>query len=185
MGKWNRDPLVCVECDGEYFAWSIANKSKDTAKYCSVACRHEASKATHPATRLNYIIIENGCWEWQGSRTKDGYGLVEDRRDDAGTRYAHIISYEYFREPVPEGFELDHLCRHPWCINPYHLEPVTHKINCLRGVGVGALNAQKTHCPKGHPYEGENLYVIPSTGGRVCRTCTRERDRKRKALAAT
>jgi hypothetical protein len=83
---------------------------------------------------------------------------------------AHRWAYEYSIGPIPEHLELDHLCRSRNCVNPEHLEAVTHLENMGRGI---SHQKAKTHCPKGHPYSGENLYVAPSNGKRYCRECTR------------
>lgn len=112
-------------------------------------------------------ITDAGCWEWQGYRQPAGHG-----RFRAGGRkvLVHRWVYEHLVGPVPDGLELDHLCRNPPCCNPDHLEAVDHRTNTLRGVGPAALNAQKIECPKGHPYDAANTYV-DSLGRRVCRTC--------------
>ena len=83
-------------------------------------------------------------------------------------RYGHIVSYELFVGLMPEGLELDHLCRVRRCVNYNHLEPVTHAENMRRS----AL-ARKTHCPQGHPYDVTNTYYPPGGGGRhrICRAC--------------
>lgn len=110
----------------------------------------------------------DGCWLWQASVDKWGYGWFKL----AGKmRRAHSVSYELVVGPVPEGLQLDHLCRNPRCVNPAHLEPVTARENSLRSSSFVALNARKTHCPRGHPLSGENLYINPSSRGRVCKTC--------------
>jgi len=92
-------------------------------------------------------------------------------------RGAHIVSYEHYRWLVPLGLELDHLCRVRRCVNPEHLEEVTHQTNVLRGEGVAAINAAKTHCPQGHPYDEKNTLVW--MGERLCKACRRERYYKR------
>lgn len=79
---------------------------------------------------------------------------------------------------IPDGHQVDHLCRRPGCVNPNHLEAVTPRENTLRGVGPTARLSAVTHCPKGHPYSGENLAIRP-TGSRRCRACDAEYMRKR------
>lgn len=109
------------------------------------------------------------CWKWLGAKGNGGYGLFFN-----GERLvpAHRWIYERIYGAVPKELSLDHLCRTRDCVNTRHLEPVTTQVNLLRGVGKTAKNAQKTQCPKGHPYEGDNLY-IDQTGRRHCRECGR------------
>lgn len=110
-------------------------------------------------------IDPSGCWLWTGHIGKFGYGSF---RDDPkrNTRQAHIASYELHVGPVPDGLELDHLCRVRSCVNPYHLEPVTHLENVRRG-DLGRI----THCPQGHLYDKKNTYL--NAGKRHCRECGR------------
>lgn len=110
------------------------------------------------------------CWDWIGAATKKGYGITSRN----GKRIqATRAAYELWRGPVAEGLELDHLCRRPCCINPWHLEPVTRRENLMRSTSFAAVHAAKTHCPQGHPYSEENTYV--RKGMRHCRTCHRDR----------
>lgn len=116
----------------------------------------------------------DGCLEWQGYRQALGYG----RFRVAGQKVlAHRFAYELLVGPIPEGLSLDHLCRNPSCVNPMHLEPVTHQVNCLRGVSPFADNARKSACAKGHIYDEANTYV-DTLGRRVCRVCRSEWQRK-------
>lgn len=117
-----------------------------------------------------YVVDEEtNCWVWTASTSRGyGYIAVGGRRNAR----AHRVAYEMFVGPIPEGMQLDHLCRNPLCVNPAHLEPVTQQENILRGVSIVAQNAAKTHCPQGHPYDGANLYVEKS-GGRRCLICMR------------
>lgn len=117
------------------------------------------------------LLVGDGCWEWTGVRTSDGYGQIYGRM-----QMAHRVMYELLVGPIPEGLELDHLCRNPWCVRPDHLEPVTTRENVLRGVGISAVNARKTECLKGHSLSGENLYL--HRGKRRCRTCRRAAGRR-------
>lgn len=128
------------------------------------------------------------CWIWMGYRQKTGYGhwSVGGRTD--GTRrmvVPHRSAYEALVGPIPKNRpHLDHLCRVRHCVNPRHLEPVTNRVNCQRGVAGkvnGAREAAKTHCAQGHAYTPENTRVGVTTKGgpyRKCRTCLRIRDRE-------
>lgn len=113
------------------------------------------------------VQTDTSCWIWQGSGVR--YGAL---RVDGRMRLAHRVSYETFVGPIPDGLELDHLCRTPKCINPAHLEAVEGAENNRRSTSPTALNAAKTHCPKGHPYAGDNL-VIKTNGRRRCLACHR------------
>ena len=79
---------------------------------------------------VDKILIGDGCWEWQGARSGNGYGTLGV---DGRTRLAHRLSYQHFIGPIPDGLDLDHLCRVRWCVNPRHLEPVTRSVNATRG----------------------------------------------------
>lgn len=123
-----------------------------------------------------------GCWLWTGHRTSGGYGGVAL---SGRSLRAHRVAYELLVGPIPEGLQLDHLCRVRLCVNPDHLEPVTQTENVRRGFGVGGINYRKTHCPQGHPLSGENLiYRTAGTGhlGRTCRICRAESKKGDAAL---
>lgn len=114
------------------------------------------------------------CWLWAASLNHYGYGQFSlSGRPQA----AHRISYEMLVSAIPAGLELDHLCRDHACVNPSHLEPVTHAENMRRGRS-GAHQLAKTHCPHGHPYQGENL-CVDRRGFRQCRACNQARERLR------
>jgi hypothetical protein len=93
------------------------------------------------------------------------------------TRLVHRIAYEAERGSIPEGLVLDHLCRNRGCVNPWHLEPVTNIQNVMRGVSAFAINARKTECPQGHPYDDENTRI--ERGSRICQTCKLAKARRR------
>lgn len=111
-------------------------------------------------------VTAAGCWEWNGTRDEHNYGRIHLKYRHRG---AHRVVYEMLVGPIPDGLQLDHLCRNPPCVNPAHLEPVTQRENLLRGNTLAAANAAKTHCPQGHEYTPENTYQ--SAGKRRCRRC--------------
>jgi hypothetical protein len=116
----------------------------------------------------------NGCMEWQGSKTKGGYGVFAvDASHESTKDMAHRWAYENQVGTIPPGLDIDHLCRNRACVNPSHLEPVTRAENIRRAAAV------KTECPSGHPYTEENTHRN-SVGHRKCRTCTAERDAARR-----
>lgn len=126
-----------------------------------------------------------GCWNWSGHPRDGGYSGFYITHRGALTRYAHRYAYEALVGPIPDGMVIDHLCRNRQCVNPAHLEPVTHKTNLMRGHGTLArINAQKTHCNYGHELSGENLRLEHRAAGgvaRICRECKRRVDRNIKA----
>lgn len=123
---------------------------------------------------------ENKCWEWTSVKT-NGYGRF---RYQGKMVRAHRYIYEQLIGAIPSGKTLDHLCRNPSCVNPKHLEPVSIKINTLRGNSPPAKNARKTHCKWGHEFSGKNLYIPPSGNSRYCRTCLRNRKKKNNSISS-
>jgi HNH endonuclease len=124
----------------------------------------------------------NGCWLWLGTKPHSDkprslpYGMLGIQFPDGRwkMRGAHRISYELNVGPIPKGMTLDHQCNNPSCVNPSHLVPATMKNNLLRGNGIAARCARKTHCKRGHPLSGDNLHIRPN-GARICRACDRLR----------
>jgi hypothetical protein len=114
-------------------------------------------------------------------RDHNGYGKINV---GGYPRYAHRVVYEAIVGPIPDGLELDHLCRVPACVNPAHLEAVTHAVNIARGIG-GHHQLVKTHCPSGHEYNEANTKVYQ--GRRYCRRCKvadQRRHRRAQRVAA-
>ena len=129
----------------------------------------------------SYVLVSHtGCWLWQASCTTNGYGKASF---NGKQRPAHRVFYEQLVGAIPEGLDLDHLCRIRNCVNPDHLEPVTRSENLRRGEVGGWWQAQKTHCPQGHPYDEAN--TCHSGGKRHCRTCSRKRAALRRSLPAS
>ena len=110
------------------------------------------------------------CWEWQGYIDPLGYGYYHPSK--SVKLLAHRFAYTLFQGEIPKPLVLDHLCRNRACVNPSHLEPVSNAENILRGNGQSAVNARKTHCPKGHEFTPENTR-IDKKGARRCRECER------------
>lgn len=134
-------------------------------------CRHNGGMVRPtPIERFESKLRQSdtGCWEWTAGKTRGGYGKF---KVEGQTLVAHRWYFQQVRHPVPRDLQLDHLCRNPACCNPDHLEPVTCRVNLLRGRTFQAENAAKTHCPLGHPLDGDNLLL--SGGSRSCRTCKR------------
>lgn len=116
------------------------------------------------------FLLENGCLEWRGWQTRNGYGQVKTATGEIAR--VHRLAYEAFVGPIPEGFVVDHLCRNRKCWNPSHLEAVTQRTNVMRGEGLAAVNASKDSCDAGHLFDEANTYLRPE-GGRACKTCRR------------
>jgi len=123
--------------------------------------------------------VVGDCWIFTGARTGGGYGSIGTGGRHGKRHYTHRLSYELHVGPIPDGMQIDHLCRVRACFNPAHLEAVPQAVNVRRGMS-GAHNAVKTHCPQGHPYSEENTYRSPKNQ-RFCVACRRARYHARKA----
>ena len=116
----------------------------------------------------------SGCWLWDASLDGKGYGqFMTSQNGKPKLLRAHRVSYEMHKGPIPEGLDLDHLCRVPSCVNPDHLEPVTRSENLRRG-NMRESNGKmaKTHCQNGHEYrEGTWRYYHPPKRRHPHRQC--------------
>lgn len=144
-----------------------------------IECKGITARDIPMSTRVRFIAKFDyqpfSCWEFQGSKTEQGYGrfFVPGRR----ALPAHRVAYAMFYGRLDDGLTVDHLCGNPSCVNPDHLEAVTHGENLRRArKGACAVHAAKTHCPKGHEYSS---YTHPKSGRtqRVCWTCKRDQGR--------
>ena len=127
-------------------------------------------------------VLGTPCWLWTAGLDRDGYGMFREGATGSRARRAHSVSFEWVNGPIPEGLVPDHLCHthdpdcpggrcyHRACVNPEHVEAVTTQENTRRRK-LGAQNAAKTECPRGHAYDEENTYI--NQGKRYCRACNR------------
>jgi hypothetical protein len=148
-----------------------------------------------PAERFMAKVEKtSGCWTWTADKQPDGYGRF--RIGNQLVR-AHRAAYTLFVGPIPGGLEVEHACHtrdvscaggpacpHRQCVNPAHLELLTHRENNLRGRGFTGANAAKTRCPQGHPYDELNTYVT-ADGYRRCRICMRATNARYRAKRAS
>lgn len=149
----------------------IGRAAADAMSLSTADARRFLAKIRHDET--------TGCWEWVAARNTYGYGQF---KHGSGMRPAHRVSYEAVCGPIPDGLQIDHLCRNRACVNPAHLEAVTCRINLLRGDTTTARRAAVTHCPAGHVYAQDNLRVTRN-GTRKCKACHRIRERTKYRLA--
>jgi len=150
-------------------------KSKGVRKGEHYRFVHGHGARKYRADEPPYAVRTDGCWQWVRRFNDGGYGIIVigGRRNRA-----HRVFYEAAKGPVPSGLVLDHLCRNRGCVNPDHLEPVTNRVNILRGEAPSAKRARQTHCHRGHEFTTENTYD-PGRGGRACRQCHRDYERER------
>ena len=123
-------------------------------------------------------LLPNTCWLWKGHLDKDGYGTFYTGSRTNKTRRgirAHRFVYALLVGPIPENMTIDHICRCRNCVNPKHLRLLSATDNLMAGMGIQAQNKRKTHCKRGHPFEGHTLQIV-HRGNRIerhCRECKR------------
>ena len=127
---------------------------------------------TLPDRFWNKVRKTDTCWLWTAGCNGAGYPKFQEILGgvSGAHQYAHRLVYTAFKGSIPNGLEIDHLCRVRHCVNPDHLEAVDHRTNILRGNTPMSHNARKTHCKNGHPFDLINTHMSP-IGKRSCRTC--------------
>lgn len=120
----------------------------------------------HRTTPFPYEIMDCGyktpCWVWVWSKYSNGYGAYNGGH---GHNSAHVIYWQEKNGPIPEGMELDHLCNQRPCVNPDHMEAVTHLENMTRA------RLRRTHCKRGHERNDTNSKPEKGTNSRRCMIC--------------
>jgi hypothetical protein len=155
---------VCPTCGAAFVL-----PAGSSARYCSPKCAYACFRFDPNRVWDRVERDANGCLVWMGYLGSWGYGQLQASGKHV---YAHRYVYEMLVGPIPKGKVIDHLCRNPRCVNIDHLEVVDVQTNTLRGAGPSALNARKTHCAHGHPFDAINTYWTPK-GKRACRACRR------------
>lgn len=185
----------CALCNKKVIPSGWRGRYRPNQRFCSRGCANTVPLLT----RLWRRVDKNGpipecrpdlgpCWIWLAGKS-GGYGNIYVG-GKCRCRPAHVVAYEATKGPVPEGLILDHLCRNRACVNPDHLEPVTNRVNTMRGVSPAIILHHLGRCKRGHERTPENtlLRKNPSGNGIVnsCRICKRMKDaeyRRKKKLA--
>lgn len=159
-------------CEGHYWRWRNHGTPGETL----------LKSRTPDDRRYDKPHGESGCWIWNGRVNDKGYAALRV----AGKFWAaHRWYYTQAKGPIPEGLEIDHLCRNPSCVNPEHLEPVTQLENLARSRNPASIALRFDTCIHGHPLTEDNVYRQPKwPNKRRCRTCiraARSRARARKS----
>lgn len=128
----------------------------------------------------NFVVCPTtACWLWAGQIKENGYGTFHLFRGKKV--YAHRYMYEAYRGPIPEGLQIDHLCRVKNCVNPWHLEPVTAAEN-LRRSRVARGVTRKVRVKTGHKKKDRcdcgSEYRIAPNGKKRCNPCSNRRQKE-------
>lgn len=176
---------ICEWCGTPF----VLRRPSDRQRFHAASCRIAASIRPAPERFREKVRVTGSseCWIWRGGAS-GGYGNFFDGKRSVR---AHRYSYELAHGPVRPAFDLDHLCRNTLCVNPAHLEVVTHRENVLRGVSPFAQKSRKSACARGHAFDEANTMTkrVGSAVHRTCRTCNRLnarewREKRREAKRA-
>ena len=163
-------------CQDRLYAVGLCNKHYLRKKIHGDPNHVEVIKFDTETRFWSKVEKTDGCWNWKGF-LRTGYGCMSIKGKQIP---AHRYAYELLVGKIPEGKHIDHLCRNRACVNPVHLEPVTLRENVLRGEGLTAKNADKTHCPNGHEYDRKYWNNRDKSYQRACSTCSRAKDSKQR-----
>jgi hypothetical protein len=127
---------TCLNC-GALFIERRAQIARGKGKYCSRDCWKASLSVRERASLLErftalYRVTDGGCWRWIGYIDPAGYGRIRIGGRSGTSAYAHRVSYALHKGAIAESMETDHLCRNRWCVNPDHLEEVSHQENIRR-----------------------------------------------------
>lgn len=141
------------------------------------------TKRLDPAARFDAKVnfagpvptdFRDPCWLWTGPTTGNGYAQFTTGGRGSPRALVHRWNYKRHVGAIPNGWQVDHLCKIRHCVNPAHLEAVPQRVNNARSESPSAKNARKTHCPQGHRLAGDNLHpTYLRVGQRKCVTCHR------------
>lgn len=154
---------MCIRCGSGFHIEPSAIRNGG-GKFCTKACSLADQKERAEQSLWNSFSRIDGCWEWTGPKTAGGYGLFAQTS-------AHRAVYERLRGPIPEGLDLDHLCRNRGCVNPAHMEPVTRSENLRRGYTARRAQADQrcdVAAPSGIASDSAGLTVAAPGAARDC-----------------
>ena len=165
-----------LRCRGASISSSTIKRTLDEDLARTVLARFQGAPFELLLQFCFYIVRDGDCWRWVGSHDAEDYGRFYSGKH---SYRPYRLTYEWkTNAPFPVGLVPDHLCRNTWCVNPDHIEPVTKRVNVLRGNSPPAYNVLKTHCKQGHPFEESTTYRWKTQ--RQCRRCHAIRAHQRR-----